>query len=998
MTFDFSPVDDGPGSAYEAWQRDLLTRESDARIRDLADTSWDLEVNKRIQSLTDPLGSLLGRAGSAVQGAGAFLGDVGQGLQRGFEAATAPPGPPAAMPVPPTAGPEASLPLDANGFPIGAAETTAQLQGQPLAPTLAPLSPPEPTPSMAPQQYPTSVTPEPSSAPPWAGLQQAAGQVAQGIGAANTMANRFFSGDTSVFGDIVAPLAPVAEDLRRRQAETETINRAQAEQLGQVSQAGFTPEQQEQFFQTGAGAAAGIAQRGAGIAGQLFGPRGEVLRDVAEAVPETMAMAARTVPQRAARAVEEPVSGLLGPTGQPLRLADLPEDLRRVGTKAVQDAIKEVPQKADFLDKAMAFTMSNLFTPATVGVNVVGNTVQTFARPIREVLEGRPIAGVKDLLAMGQQLPAAGVRGARTFVQGRRAFPAEEGAAQDIMATVGRPEAFPGPAGAALTTIARANQAFDEFFRSVNAAGAGAAARHNGWAPERAAKYIADSANASVLLSAPSRLTRAVTSLGQASEGSPIANAAWKLGTAAFFPFARITEQLAGRGLSVVAAPVTEIGRMLLAAAKRDPDAAREAFARWTMGMGTWGVVLDQYNRGNIAGMGTGSFQEQALARNARDEYGNPIQQAEASRLGGRWIPTDAGGYYGTAAGMMASAIEGWNDPGKAGQPAPEFQERLSNAFGNLGRQVARDFYLSDFIDFASAVAEGRGPEAVGRMAEDLSTRGTPGIVQPLTQGLDPYMREPQNIGEVVQSRIPGLSQNVPPRIDPTTGEPVRRSNDLLTMLLRSPATGEPNPVAAEVARLERTGSPVTVKQLPRTVRTAGGLEQTRQQRQLMQETYGRLTRQYTTSAMNTPGYASKSDTDKAKTLNQALGAAYQWGDIQLGDRIQRDPASKASLEKLSFPRYDGVKGTPDEIRRQNFETREAKNLLAEYRRAYGDRGEYEFYRANPRAWELAQRRQRDPEWLSMQDARVDQRYGTGPVTGAAGIGQANVVLPAGVR
>ncbi|HXI17827.1 MAG TPA: hypothetical protein VNM48_15810, partial [Chloroflexota bacterium] len=510
------------------------------------------------------------------------------------------------------------------------------------------------------------------------------------------------------------------------------------------------------------------------------------------------------------------------------------------------------PEQAGLVEKILAVTVNNLFTPGTVGINVVGNTVQAATRPLRELLEGRPGVAGADLLAMARQTPKAARRAGRLLAGGSDALKGEGDVAQTMMAGVGRPEAFPGRAGLVLTPIARANQSLDEFFRGINGAGAGAAAKAMNLPEDEAAAFVADAVATSVFQGPPSRMTKALTDWGSKTEGNPAANAFWKASVYSFFPFIRITEQLAGQAVKVLAAPVTEIGAMLQAGARRDPEAFRKGFAKWTMASALWGIALERADAGELTGVGTGSYQEDALARNARDAQGNPLYQKEATRIGGRWFPNDFAGPWGMAASNIASFVEGVKDNGKAGEPSPEAAERLVKGLNNVGRQLNKQFYLDDFVTFMDAVGSGRGVEAAGRMATDMSTRVVPGLIRPITEKVDPVVREPGNVGEAIASRIPGLSRSVSPKIDPSTGQPVIKTQDVLSTLFRSPAPGEPNPVAGEAARLERAGHPISVKQIPRNAEYAGE-KQSPEQRRALQEGMGQATKLYVTEMMNRP-------------------------------------------------------------------------------------------------------------------------------------------------
>lgn len=960
---------------------------------------WWEQAASDIAGLGQGVAGAFGQAGAAV---GETVADVRRGLQEGWNVATAQPVSPghATPPLEPPPVSTPSQPLDAFGSPLGA---------PPVAPAAAPpplLASPG---TLAPEPYPESVwSPMEQRPGPVETLGAALAPLGQAIGEANTAAQRFSAGDFSAIGDVAgalaSPLAPVAETLREAQTATEATNRAQLEQLQQVTQTGRTPEEMEQLYQAGtsfAGAGPGFAGHADDLVGQLararqaaqatqgarlLGPTGDVL---SEAAPR----------------VGEAASGLLGPRGEPLitSLRDVPDELRRVGVRAVREAtrdIQDAPETATRVDKVLAVTLNNLFTPGTVGLNAAANVTNTLSRPVLELLEGRPVTAWKDVLAMAREVPASASRAGRAFVGGRGAVP---GGAEEMMQAAGRPEAFPGPGGVLATPIARVNLGLDEFFRGINAAGAGAVAQARHMTPEQAAPFIAKAAATSVFQGTPSRLTRAVVDLGREAAGNPVTDVLWRASVAAFFPFVRTTEQVFRQGAGVFAAPAVQVGRMLHSAARRDPDAFREAFAKWALGTATWAIAVDQVGRGTLAGIGTGTPQEEALARNARDAQGQPLRQPEAARVAGRWFPSELAGPYGTAANWIASAVEGWQaagSPDTPDAPPPDVQERLTGAFNTLGRQLDRDFYLSDFIRLGAAVQQGRGAEAIGRELQDQAGRLVPGLLRPVVEAADPTLREPRNALEAVQARIPGLSQHVPARIDPTTGEPVTRGTDLLSTVLRSPASGAPNPVGAEVSRLERAGYPVRVRQWGRDAEYAG-MPQSDEQRRVVQETYGRETNRYVRAATQAPAYAAMDGVGKAEALNEALTAASQWADVSLGHRVARNAASRAAIDKLSYARYDGVKGTVEEIRRANFETRAAKNTLADYQRAYGrEAGEERLYREDRQAWRLAQRPAVDPEYLRIKDRRVDEAVGNtpSPVFPSAprrpAVGLGNTVVP----
>jgi hypothetical protein len=141
------------------------------------------------------------------------------------------------------------------------------------------------------------------------------------------------------------------------------------------------------------------------------------------------------------------------------------------------------------------------------------------------------------------------------------------------------------------------------------------------------------------------------------------------------------------------------------------------------------------------------------------------------------------------------------------------------------------------------------------------------------------------------------------------------------------------------------------------------------------------------------------SDEQKAATLNKALGTAYELADLQAGNQIARDPRHEALLAWASVAQYEGVKGTAEQVRQQNYEIAQAKAKLTEYRQKYGpDRGEYQLMKDDKRAYQLSQRSNLDSDWLNMQKARVDKAFG-GALSQAEQqglVGAGNTVLPVG--
>ena len=165
----------------------------------------------------------------------------------------------------------------------------------------------------------------------------------------------------------------------------------------------------------------------------------------------------------------------------------------------------------------------------------------------------------------------------------------------------------------------------------------------------------------------------------------------------------------------------------------------------------------------------------------------------------------------------------------------------------------------------------------------------------------------------------------------------------------------------------------------------------------MLQETFGRYTRDYVRDTMARPDYKGATEEEQAATLRRQVGLAQQLADIEVGDRVARDPQARFELEWLRTPHYRGVKGAPDHVARRNLEISEAKQLLYEYQRRYGETpGRYRFYEENPDLIDFARRpRSRSGPWPSRR--RRAPAHGAPETRGPRPAGGGNRVLPASV-
>jgi hypothetical protein len=182
----------------------------------------------------------------------------------------------------------------------------------------------------------------------------------------------------------------------------------------------------------------------------------------------------------------------------------------------------------------------------------------------------------------------------------------------------------------------------------------------------------------------------------------------------------------------------------------------------------------------------------------------------------------------------------------------------------------------------------------------------------------------------------------------------VEAPEDIFSTLVRGTPSGmmTPNPVAAEIARLDDTGNRVAV---PSPTAQYAGARQTPEQQRLIQEQIGQATNLYVLDTINRPGYAALSDKQKATALNQAHAQAKEAANISLAGQVARDPHESALLQWAETPHYYGVSSRlpPEQIARMNWEIAQARAKLADYNKRYPNDGEARLARDDKAAYQL---------------------------------------------
>ena len=647
------------------------------------------------------------------------------------------------------------------------------------------------------------------------------------------------------------------------------------------------------------------------------------------------------------------------------------------------------------VDQAVGYSTASMLSGIGGAVqNLVGGVQQNLYRPIELAAAGRPTDAARDVMAMLVGVGEHFSRYGRTFKTGERMI-TDPTARQEAR---GLPGGLKNPANWILRNLA----ATDEFNGSAAVVGAQSAEMSRLMRmPENRGKSFDE-----VLQANREHLARiGADARGDVtfSRGSgPIANAGEWLATqrSALLNSSKKSDVVLGVALQILA-PMTRVPGVILekglgslpvasevrgavnitkALRRGDQPAVRREIARMALTETTNMAILNHVLQGNITGDGPRNAEDRKRLEESVDENGNALWRPNSIRIGNNWFAHGLLGPMSVRMGSIANLVDETND---WVQKPPEKRGDIGELISSLGGRelgtISNLYYLRGTADVLSAVSRGNLEGA----AKEILTSGdrlVPGIVSEARQIVDPIARQPSDDlirgqADRILNRIPGLSQMVPPQLGATTGEPVERPRDVLTTLLRGTPGGRmtPNPVAAEASRLTEGGNRVSI---PREDEMFKGARQTPGQTRTIQQEVGRAINMYVLDTMNKPAYDKLSEAQKADALNAAVAQGRAAANITLSNQVARSPRESALMQWAQTPQYMGVKGTPEEIARKNWEIAEAKSKLREYRKIYGDMGEGRLMRDDREAYRLTQYEAIDKEILDAKKKKIDQASG----------------------
>lgn len=203
-------------------------------------------------------------------------------------------------------------------------------------------------------------------------------------------------------------------------------------------------------------------------------------------------------------------------------------------------------------------------------------------------------------------------------------------------------------------------------------------------------------------------------------------------------------------------------GKILYKAGKGTYNQAELAkdLGNLTMGslLATW--VADQHSKGRVTGKAPTNPGE-------RDAFYRQGKKPNAIQVGNKWIPLDRVEPFGSSFSMIANLIQDYQ---KSDSDIPS--EKVMSAIGGLTKTMTNKTYLSGMTNFIKATSD---PELYGTSwIKKIASGAIPGGLKFFAEMKDPYYREADTALDMLKSRIPGVSETLPPKLN-VFGEPVKK-------------------------------------------------------------------------------------------------------------------------------------------------------------------------------------------------------------------------------
>ena len=264
-------------------------------------------------------------------------------------------------------------------------------------------------------------------------------------------------------------------------------------------------------------------------------------------------------------------------------------------------------------------------------------------------------------------------------------------------------------------------------------------------------------------------------------------------------------------------------------------------------------------------------------------------------QINGQWVPLRTLGVYGMPAGIMAAFAESVEKTGR--EPDPDVKERFAAALNASMEPLLDAVPGFSMMNTLAAVGRGGLTGALEKQASDAIARLTsPALLAKAENMLDPYVRDVHKRGweslwEPTFAKNPIAARFLPPKIDPTTGEPMARGVTIL-----GGAARPSGPIRAELARLKREGydiNPPTDKPSSITIRGVSvPVQDGSPEQRAMVAARGKFLAEVG-DQMTKPTYAKMTDDQKAKFWSRMIDRSARQQTRAWNDSVDPERAAR---------------------------------------------------------------------------------------------------------
>lgn len=205
-----------------------------------------------------------------------------------------------------------------------------------------------------------------------------------------------------------------------------------------------------------------------------------------------------------------------------------------------------------------------------------------------------------------------------------------------------------------------------------------------------------------------------------------------------------------------------------------------ERLTKQATGLGMFALGAHLYNKGVL----TGDFPDQPAEQ---EQWRLEGKQPESILIGGQWLPISRISPYG---GMLTMAATIMKDAEE--KPDRTLSQQLLSGGATALRTTLNQPMVTGPNELLTAVTNKQKDEqgTIDRVVQSMAGSFVPTFISQAARA-EGVQRQPQSITEAVASRVPGLQDVAPARLN-IFGEPVQKSEGLINTMI-NPLTGTPD-------------------------------------------------------------------------------------------------------------------------------------------------------------------------------------------------------------